>query len=131
MENQFIKKLNKDELEKMDAEFLIERILLLEEQLKIRSDREDNFNKVIHLTLEMLKLDHSSLAALLGKYQFELASEDPELTQRLIISSEKFEEIRKYIVDNHCMKDTSGESFFNIEYNRSEWIDDNEENPNE
>lgn len=122
MGDEIIKIYTKEQLNKMSKNFLIERILLLENQLKIRSEREKNFNKVIHLTLDMLKLDHSSLAALYGKYQFELATDDPELMQRLVNNSARFEEIRQYIVNNHCMKDDgliSGTIYFD-----SEWLDE-------
>lgn len=120
MDKEFIESLTKEQLQRMDKEFLIERNLLFEDQLKIRIEREAKFNEVINLTLEMLKLDHSSLAVVLGKYQFELETEDPELMQRLVNNSTRFEEIRKYIVDNHCTK-VDG-LFSDTCYFESEWM---------
>ena len=126
MSNEIIKVYTMEQLQQMDKEFLVERNLLLEDQIKIRIEREAKINEVIHLTLEMLKLDHSSLAAVLGKYQFELETEDPELMQRLVNNSARFEETRKYIVDNHCMKDDG--LFSDTCYFESEWMDGGQAN---
>lgn len=120
MDEDYINIFTKEQLQQMDKGFLIERNLLLDDQLKIRIEREAKFNEVINLTLEMLKLDHYSLAALLGQYQFELM-DDPELLQRLVNNSERFEEIRKYIVENHCVKDNGFLS--DTCYFASEWLD--------
>lgn len=120
MAGEVIKIFTREELLQMDKNLLVERNLLLDDQIKIRIEREEKFNEVIHLTLEMLKLDHTSLAALLGKYQFEL-TDDPELIQRIVNNSARFEEIRKYIIDNHCVKDNGFLS--DTCYFESEWLE--------
>lgn len=119
--DEFLKLFSEEELERMDKSFLIERNFLLEDQIKIRIEREESFQKVIGSMIEMIQLERDALTILLGKYQFDLA-DDPELIQKLETNETRFHELATFIYDNHCNKNVA-ESFNNkINYLKSEWL---------
>lgn len=128
MKNEFIKIYTKEELKQQGKKFLVERNLLLEDQLKNRIDREEKLQEVFGETLEMVKLMMNSFGVLSNEYRYEI-TENNDLKCRLYPDIERCNNIlHKILDDNGIQYENRNEILSMEEYLKSEWLDGGQEN---
>jgi hypothetical protein len=126
MADEFIKIFTKEQLQQMDKDFLIERNLLLDDQIKMRIAKEEKLQEVIEIMLETSRLYQTSFNSLYGKYQFVLSVDDPELLQKLETKNQRLAVLRQCIIDKLSIVDDGLIS--DKGYLASEWMDGGQTN---